>query len=293
VGLFAWLLYWAVDGGLSVVERIGSVDIHSATVAWWFAFGWLALMVLGYAPTASGRLAVSLYPAAGLHSRFLDVARFKRNELLLRALGTAGVAVAATALGFLFDLPGVDAGTALLFSLAIAASLFATPESAADERDVSSTVRAFEVNGWTVLPSPRTGDAAIDPLLADVDLFAWKGSQAVLVDVKRTNGMPASAYWTSCAGLVTASRVLPRSQLPAGIADLDTVMFVLGAKLEREVESFASQQDVSIVVIDPETRTASVDGPPRLRDALEKVATRVLVRPGRASRLEHAEEVAS
>jgi hypothetical protein len=270
----SWLVYWLLMGCLYALD-LTPVDLDEDVIAGWIAPAWLAGLMLGYAPTAARELATGLYPSAGVHSRYVDVTRFKRSALLLRgavAVVAIGVVIAIAYYG---DLPGEDYGTALLVGLLILVSLFATPEStarpgAAAGSDVTDGVaRELGEQGWTVLQRPQTGEAAIDPLLAEVDLFAHNGERALLVEVKAKSAGATPAQWAACTGLLTAAKALHRGVLPPEVASVDPVMVLVDIDLQPAIDGFARSHGMALVVVDTATGDIHVKGKQPLRGELE------------------------
>ena len=288
VTFFAWSLYWLVRGAVSLVETLAGVGLAAEPIAWWVSVAWLSLLLLAYAPNAARKLADALYPAAGLHSRYFDATRFERTGLLIRAGGGIAAVAALIFLAYTADLPGDDRGTTLLFALMVVASLFATPEArlrtdAPAEEDVENVTHSLRKHGWTVIHSPRTGNQGIDPLLAEVDLFAYKDSTSILVDVSRANGASAAMQWAGCAGLVTAAKALPSTELPPGISVVDPVMILVDTELEPALARFARRHSVALVVLDTKERSTSIGGSDRLHDELAAVGELAVTGPARTS----------
>ncbi len=286
VTFFAWLLYWLVRGPLSLVETLADIGLAAESIAWWGSLALLSLLLLVYAPNAARKLAAALYPAAGLHSRYFDATRFERSALLVRAGGGIAAVAALIVLAYAADLPGDDPGTTLLFSLMVVASLFATPEArlrtdAPAEEDVENVTYSLRKHGWTVIQSPRTGNEGIDPLLAEVDLFAYKDSTSILVDVSRANGTSAATQWAGCAGLVTAAKALPSTELPPGIKAVDPVVVLVDAELEPALARFARRHSVAFVVLDMKERSTEIGGSDRLREELMAVGELAVTGPAR------------
>jgi hypothetical protein len=281
----AWSLYWLVRGPLYFVETLANVGLAAERIGWWFSLALLSLLLLAYAPSAARKLAAALYPAAGLHSRYFDATRFERSALLMRAGGAIAIVAALIVIAYTADLPGEDLGTTLLFSLVAVGSLFATPETglradAPAEEDVENVTYSLRKRGWTVLQTPRTGDEGIDPLLAEVDLFAYRETTSILVDVSRANGY-ATTQWAACAGLVTAAQALPSTELPPGIDVVEPVMVLVDSAIEPALARFARRHSVSVVVLDMKDQSISVAASDRLYEELTAIGELAVTGPAR------------
>lgn len=288
IAFASWVLYWILVLGLTLLEELTPLDLDADSIAGWIAPAWLAGLLLGYSPTAARELASSLYPAAGLHSRLFDVTRYQRSALLKRAAGAVVGVGTLIVLAYSADLPGEDPGTTLLVSLMLVVSLFATPESSprvgtATGSDVENVTRSLEQRGWTVMPSPQTGEEGIDPLLAEVDLFAYKGHRSLLLEVRGERGESTPTQWAACTSLLTAARALPRTVLPPDVGSVDPVMVLVDSEVEPAIDRFARMHDVSLIVLDTRERSTYVNGPEPVRDELESVAELAVSGRARAS----------
>jgi hypothetical protein len=273
---FAWLLFWLVDGLLSLVNVIGGFHVNSESIAFWIAFAVVLMIFTAFAIPAARNLVTGLYPAAGLHSPYAGFFRSQGSVLWTRAGGIAVVVTIVLVLTVYTDIPGHDWGTALFLSLLVLSSLVWSPRLvAAGRRDPKVTeeglATAFRECGWTVVPSPQTGRAAIDPLLCDVDLFAYKDSQSILVQLNQD----ASASKTALAGatsVLTAARSLPRTELPPGVELPDAVVVLVDVGANPALDKFADLEALSIVKLDMKEHAASVIGAGRLDHELKAVA---------------------
>jgi hypothetical protein len=278
--LFAWLLFWLVNGLLSLVNLIGGVDIHSESIAFWIAFGCVLMVFTAFSIPSARNLVTALYPAAGLHSPYAGF--FREGRMLWgRAGGVAGFVVVVVVLAFLTDIPGYDWGTALFLGLLAASSLVSNPSlltAVRDEPQVTedTLANAFRKRGWNVIPSPQTGRASIDPLLAEVDLFAYKDTRSLLVKVTQDAGARSRAAWFGATSVLTACRALPRTELPAGVEMPDAVVFLIDAEADPAVKKLAGNDALSIVNLDLRAHTASIVGADRLRSELKAVADLVV-----------------
>jgi hypothetical protein len=278
--LFAGLLGWIVDAVLSLVNIVGGFDINSESIGFWIGFGLMLMVFAAFAVTAARNLVTGLYPAAGLHSPYVGFFRGEGPRLWARAGAIAVFVAGVIAFALLSDLPGRDWGTALFLALLACSSIVTSPQLISALRDEPKVTedglaKAFRECGWTVVPSPQTGRAAIDPLLADVDLFAYKDAQSVLVQLKQ-DAAGAETAWSRATSVLTAARALPRTELPPGVETPDAVVVLVNTETVPALEKFASSEALSIISLDTTKHTGSVLAIDRLRGDLKAVADLVV-----------------
>jgi hypothetical protein len=296
LALLWWLVYWFFVHALDWISDLGGFTLNQSTIAWLVTLVWLGPTYLAFCAPLAREVAGALYPAAGLHSTYYDVLRFRRTSLLSRFASAVVGLCGLTAFLVFADISGNDVGTLLLFSLLFLGGLFAAPESGVGsepvaEVDVPTVVRSFKDSGWAVVTNPQTGSQDIDPLLADVDVFASKGQRSLLVEVKRGGGETEARRWAAAAGLLTAARELPPSEFPPGVRSCEPVLILVDARPTPSLTQFATDHGISIVGLDSDEKNVHVDAPEELRQDLEALGHRWLTSDADSTRSHFANSI--
>ena len=138
----------------------------------------------------------------------------------------------------------------------------------------------YSAAGWEVLPNPQTGNAGIDPYLAEVDLFARKGALSALMKVIQGEqgqvgaGRLDPVGWPVVATVLTAARSLPPDQLPDGVHTVEPVLVLLDTELQSEPLLFAAQNGVALLSVDADGVYARAREVPRLQEELQAIGER-------------------
>jgi hypothetical protein len=280
---FAWWgVYWVIHFVLAVLDSVISGGIAEDRIAWWVCLVTFGPLVVVAAARAAYEMEAELYPATGLRSRYRDVIRFRGTKLIWRTVALVVGLVAFVGLSIAADVQRETIGAWLLIGFAIGGAAFAVPAGA--ERlgsvrtpDVKRVADCAEAAGWRVLPNPQTGDVGIDPFLAEVDLFACKGSLSMLVKVVQgdtgavAEGKLDPVGWPVVATVLTAARSLPKNQLPEGVETVEPVLVLIDAELQSEPLLFAADHGVALLSIDASTTFARAPAVPRLQEELRAI----------------------
>jgi hypothetical protein len=281
-----WLgVYWLIHVLLRGAEWTLSAGLGENRWAWFATLVWLGPVMLVAAARAATEMEAELYPATGLRSRYRDVLRFRGHGIKLRAIGFAVVLAVFVAAALAADLEDATIGTWLLVILGGGCATFAVPAGAQRlgslrAPDVKRVADSAEAAGWEVLPNPQTGNAGIDPYLAEVDLFARKGSLSALVKVIQGEqgqvgaGQLDPVGWPVVATVLTAARSLPPDQLPEGVRTVEPVLVLLDAELQSEPLLFAAQNGVGLLSVDADGVSARAPDVPRLEAELQAIGER-------------------
>jgi hypothetical protein len=190
-----------------------------------------------------------LYPEVlGTRSPFFPFTAKPRN-ILLAAL----VLVLAIAIGLSLLEP-----TGLWFTLSLTLALFFTSGSLANAGERRGTQETSDVSrmveklllaaGYNITPSPVTGNAAIDPLISDVDYLARSGDYAFAVELKVSSDSARSLDWSTASALRTAAKalqdVMPRGAAPIAVNPL---LIIVGGRVDDSLEQFSAEQGVKLV----------------------------------------------
>jgi len=285
-----WIFYWLIRWALALVDSVASLGLSEGRIAWIVTLLLFAPVLVAGAGRAAYEMAAELYPATGLRSRYRDVIRFRGRKLMWRTAALVAGLAAVVAAAVAFDVDRSTVGTWLLIILVLAGSAFAVP--AGGQRlgsvrapDVKRVADSAAAAGWTVLPNPQTGDAGIDPYLAEVDLFASKGALAMLVKVVQGEpGTVAEGHvdpigWPVVATVLTAARSLPPDQLPEGVQTVEPVLVLIDAELQSEPLLFAVQNAVGLLSIDADGAVARARAVPRLEEELQAIGDRLRPAP--------------
>jgi hypothetical protein len=272
-----WLaVYWLLHALLSLVS------LDEDRWAWIVTLFWFGPTMLVAAARGAFELDTELHPGTGLRSRYRDVIRFRGRTLKLRALGSVAALAAFIAVALWRGWDDQTIGIVLLCFFALSSATFAVPAGAqrlgsVRAPDVKRVADSAAAAGWDVLPNPQTGDVGIDPYLAEVDLFARKDGLSVLMKVIQGDvggggeGQLDPIGWPVVAGLLTAAKALPRSQLPEGVQTVEPVLVLIDAELQPEPLLFAAQNGVALLSVDAGETSARARGVPRLEDELRTI----------------------
>jgi uncharacterized membrane protein YjjB (DUF3815 family) len=280
-----FLLYGLLYGGTRAVERLAglagwTLDLGAGTIAL-VGSAFVAAMVVGMAGHGAKELLEKLHPrVAGTRSPFFPLASRPQTALLVAAGLVLGVAVALWWLdprGLAFT---VGLTLALLYSGLPLAQLGERTTPRDEARLAGAVERLLAAAGYRVTRSPVTGNAEVDPLLAQVDYFAQAaepaaaGARSYAVDVKVASGDNDSVDWTTASELRTAARALQATLQPAqgeGVR-VDPLLVMVGGRSTEALRRFAAEEGVRLVHIKdalPLKQSAAM-APGRLRElALE------------------------
>lgn len=120
------------------------------------------------------------------------------------------------------------------------------PREAADA--VEDISQLFEVAGYQVERSPRTGSAAIDPLLLNLDVLAQKSGHNIFVNVKTASESTKPIDWRAGTGLTTATRALSK-RLDLSAEDVDRLLVLVDMKPDKSLRTFGKKEKVKILSI--------------------------------------------
>jgi hypothetical protein len=280
---FAWWgVFWAIHAVLAVLDSVIAGGIAEDRIAWWICLVLFGPLVVVAAARAAYEMEAELYPATGLRSRYRDVIRFRGRTLAWRTVAVVVVLAAFIGVSIAADLDRETVGAWLLIGFGVGGAAFAVPAGA--ERlgsvrtpNVKRVADCAEAAGWRVLPNPQIGDVGIDPFLAEVDLFARKGSLAMLVKVVQgdtgtvAEGRLDPVGWPVVATVLTAARSLPKNQLPEGVETVEPVLVLIDAELQSEPLLFAADNGVALLSVDGSSTWARAPAVPRLEGELQAI----------------------
>jgi hypothetical protein len=249
-GFFSLVVYWLVYGGAWLVGLL---------LRW---FGLEAQVIpdsIAYYPTAvlavllglgSGwgieHLQQQLYPdVAGVRSAFYDLIFRGRRRLVGCTAGA--VLFFGAALAF-FLARGVSGRWPFMllqgYLLIVSMSLYLVGETPARPSSATDAVESmFRAAGYDITVSPRTGDGAIDPLLANVDLLAHREGRAFAVQVKTQ-----SVDWTAASSLQTAGWTLDDVGEKLGLTaqKVEPLIVLVGAEPDESLRAFSEQEALRV-----------------------------------------------
>jgi len=207
-----------------------------------------------------------LYPdVAGVPSVYHELAT-RRGRLMLTVL--LGLIVPAAAVALLLATGAASWPGYVLLLYMILVSTTASPpdpvilDNASDEV-VDALAASFGESGYEVVMHPRTGEAEVDPLLVEVDMFAQKGPRRFAVQVKQREGESAAEPlpWSAATGLATAARVLeldlqasgpaePEPPSPPSVPErVEPVLVLVGLEPDSSLNAFSEAEHVHILSV--------------------------------------------
>jgi hypothetical protein len=252
-GLMSLIFYGAFHAGSRLWNAVAAaagwaLQVDPTTVAVRMSVVFGGLIALTGVSMAVQKLQRTLYPStAGARSVYFPLLDNPGRLALI------AVPVAVAYLALLTFFPGAGAMTAAAALLLYAAlPLDNLAGGAADGGRSGITevaTEALQGAGYTVIPSPRTGNPEVDPLIHNVTLVASAGSSAYAIEVKDLGKSKAPLEWNAASAVRTAATVLQQemwSQSPAS-PRVRPVLLVAGGEISDGLRRFSSVEGVSLV----------------------------------------------
>ena len=262
VTAYMWLGLYAMFAGIAWLLRaiVGWPDVPDvwAAVARPSLYPALPLFI-GSLTLTLRELTEQLYPdRAGMQPVFETGALSRRLIWSFTAIVLAAgvVLLGAAALQYQFSvLVALVMQVIVLSGSAPLATLSATEKRPVVREVIDATRRLLEQAGYEVLEAPRTGDASVDPLLADLSLYVRAPGRgaAFAIDIKAsTTGQPLD--WSAASSLklkVSAlTAVESRDDARETIASITPVLVALTAA-DDTLREFADDHRVMLFELAP------------------------------------------
>jgi hypothetical protein len=235
-----------------------------------------------------------LYPdVAGVPSAYHELAT-RRGRVILTVL--FGLVFPAAAVALLLATGAASWPGYVLLLYMILVSTTASPPDAvlldtASDEAIDALAASFGESGYDVVMHPRTGEAEVDPLLVDVDMFAQKGPRRFAVQVKQREGESAAEPlpWSAATGLATAARVLeldlqasgpaePEPTSPPSVPErVEPVLVLVGLEPDSSLNAFSEAEHVHILSVGRAGASSSV-GDPDVTGDLSRIVERYAAR---------------
>jgi hypothetical protein len=251
-----WLALYGVGyWGCRTLVEIFHIQADARTYGLVFSTPFIFVMALGLTWEAIQSGAGQLYPErAGLPSRYYTLAAQGRRRIVISAVFVVLILGLTMAL---FRLAGNNAVVdilCLMYLFGVASAV--RPRRASEPQQagrplVERIASELEENGFVTILSPRTGLPDLDPLLADLDLFAYRGEDGLAVEVKTQTGRDGSVDWKAVTGLVNAARVLrdATSELPNGVVRVTPMLILVDSEPDPSLLKFCSRESVPVVSV--------------------------------------------
>lgn len=280
-GIVSLVVYWVVYGAAWLVGvLIGWFRLEAQVVPQSIAYYPTVVLAVLFGVGSGvgvGQLRRQLYPdIAGVKSAFYDLISRGRRRLWT----TAAALVSGVALALL--LVRETTGTWPYILLQVHLCILSLPLSIAGgvPSRTTSAIRAIEklltAAGYHTVLAPRTGDAAIDPLLANVDLIAHDDERAFVVQVKTRELSPSRVDWTAASSLQTAAWTLGgvSQKLDLTSKKVEPLMVLVGVKPDesQSLRAFSKEESVGVVDISSEdlAQILRADDPEDLRELAQR-----------------------
>jgi hypothetical protein len=116
---------------------------------------------------------------------------------------------------------------------------------------VEQIAAALEDEGFSTILSPQTGKPDVDPLIARLDIFAYRGEQALAVEIKHRAGETGSLDWRGATGLVTATRALVETptELPEQVRSVNPLLVLVDDGPEPSLSKFCEEESIPLVSV--------------------------------------------
>ncbi len=254
------IVYGLVYGGaLLLGALLGWLGLHARivpeAVAYYPTAVFAVLMAVG---TVEGvkELQSKLYPdVAGIESAFYDLIS-RRRGILVACSAPAVLVLGAVLAAFLAN--RLTASWFCVF-LQVYLCIVTMPLGLAGELPKRSTSaidavrKLLEASGYQTTMSPRTEDRdeAIDPLLMNVDLFAYNEERALALQVKTRGQAQGLVDWNAASALQDAAWALDELSDKLGLPSqqVEPLMVLIGAEPDDSLRAFSQAESVQIVEI--------------------------------------------
>ena len=261
-GIFAFLIYAALYGlawlarfpaaWLGILAQVVPASVAGTVTAF-------VTVVTGFfcAGAEIGHLRDQLYPdVAGLESAFYDLIARKRKRLV----GCVVVPVLVLGAALLGLVLGLDAGRWIyvllqVYGVGISAWLWTAGTTfGQSSREVDAIKDLLEAAGFEVTVSPRVGQAAVDPLLVNVDLFAQSAQRALAVQVKTAERTSPAVDWIAASTLQAAARRLDSVNPEIGLTPhkIEPLMVLVGVEADESLRAFSEETGLALVELSKE-----------------------------------------
>jgi hypothetical protein len=257
-----WLVaYWALyglSGGLEWVVNYFGGGVHwgSGPIAFWptVVLG-IPIMLLA-AILSQDTLFEQLYPnVVGVKSAFYDLIHFARRNLIVNTILTLAAIGALVAVALL-----TGAGlTGWWFNLGLLVILFVASaplydlgvEKAAHghEHAIEAVARLLRAGGYDVVQSPRTGRDDVDPLLAEIDIFAESEQKALVAVVHVAGKHSDPPDWRFARDLLPAAWAMERhlgEQSPDSAPPVELLLVLVGQQADVRLRDYAEERYIRL-----------------------------------------------
>jgi hypothetical protein len=279
LGLIWLLLYYTTYGIIRLVNRISGVHGNAVFIALAASLTVVAVFGVIVAWFTTRDLISTLFPPrGGARTVYYPIAAKPRSGLALAVsfglLVAAAVGVAALTSSWLSTVLWV---LILIFIIAAAGTVVAPTLPPSLQRagaEVVQTVSdALTATGYSVVPYPQTGEPDIDPLLSQLDLFAYRTEEAFAVVVKHASTNTEPLDWRIGSNVLTAARLLGGGELSETSADIYPLVVLLGVPPDESLLAFCKSEGVYLLYIEPSGHTTTVGGD---KSELQAIADRYL-----------------
>jgi hypothetical protein len=254
LGVFSLGCYGLVYGVLWSVAWLAKLigwswGINPDAIAFYFVAAWLVLLTLGSGARVQ-KVVQALFPTTPGEVSDFRVLIARRPGRVKWTVMIVSLLLVASIVCFIVwrdRWPWVF----IVFQLAlIVTSMAAWPPSSgisvkgkrADTAEVVGTL--FQILGYSVEKPQRTGQPAVDPFLADIDLVATGPQQKYLVQVNAMGGSTTSTSWRSISGLRMACLVLGEQQ---NATPSEALLVLLDASGNKPLLELARREQVHIL----------------------------------------------
>ena len=268
VSLMGFISWWLLHGVIWLVGHMlawlgAGIKLPTREVAFWGSMVCTAFFMLGTTHVSVKTLARNLYPqAAGLRSVFYSLITHGLRQLLtimVAAITVLAVLVGAAAVRGEFDSSWFNLG--LMFLFIIVASPLQRLGKEKISQKAANVIKAvgklFTARGYNVIPSPRTEDPNIDPLLVTVDFYVNCGKSAYAVDVLTTDEIAQDSeyleIWQAVSDVQAAALALTNYSHETGDEPPLTItplVVVVGIGAHEFFRSCAEYAKVDLVTIE-------------------------------------------
>jgi hypothetical protein len=271
----AYGLLWVVDKGLPLV---GGGHLDPAAAARWASL--VVPVTVGWAFIQTGLKRIRGQLAPGSQFRRIT----DRYGPWLAASSLLGLAILAVLYSGIFGSPshygwllvawGTLAAAAFLWNLG-GIPTPAKPSCITKDQAVETVRGILSGESWGVQVLAGEGEDGGNPLLTNVDLFAWREREAFAIAVQAGPEAENPVTWKSAAGMpAAASEAMQRLEWSesASIATVGYVMVLAGAVPDSTLREYASRQNIRLVEIAEEAvqRLTGAGGEAGLHGAAER-----------------------
>jgi hypothetical protein len=256
-----WMASYSVLFGLvkvvaSLAHLLGWVLLlDAASIAYYpsLLFGVFLFVRMNVSRTRD--VCVKLYPdTAGIRSQYYKFFTTEHSRLVGAIIGALLIIVGLTGLWVTTNwnrnviIYCMQLGFLTLGGVFLSETSAVSTEKKKRLSVVERVGKLLELAGYQVEISPRTQDAAIDPLLTNIDIFARREEHNLLLDIKSRLDAEKELDWRSTSTLIQSAYLLG-SQRDIKPEQMDARLLLIDVNPDKSLLAISKQEKVPVLII--------------------------------------------